>query len=63
LFTDAFCGSPALVAALAVLVETDESSERVNTRGGLWLGGVVEAMNDHDGKGVKLRNVRTWLAA
>jgi hypothetical protein len=44
-----------------VLVETDESSERVNTRGGFWLGAVVEAMNAHDGKGVTLRNVRTWL--
>jgi hypothetical protein len=34
----------------------------VNTPGGFWLGAVVEAMNDAEGKGVKLRNVRTWLA-
>jgi hypothetical protein len=53
----------ALTAALAVLVETDESLERVNTRDGFWLGGVVEAMNDAEHKGVKLRNVRTWLPA
>jgi hypothetical protein len=35
-FADAFCGSPALVAALVVLAETDESTERVPTRGGYW---------------------------
>jgi hypothetical protein len=51
-FADAFCRSPALVACLAVLVETDESTERVNTRDGLWLGAVVEAMNDPERKGV-----------
>jgi hypothetical protein len=59
LFADAFCRSPALVAALAVLVEIDEGTERANTRDGFWLGAVAEALNDHDGKGVTLRNVRT----
>jgi hypothetical protein len=63
LFADAFYRSPGLVAALAVLVETGESRERVPTRDGLWLGGVAEALNDHDRKGVTLRNVRTWLAS
>jgi hypothetical protein len=53
----------ALTRDLSVLVETDEKAERVSTRDGYWQGGVGEAMNDHDGKGVKLRNVRTWLAA
>jgi hypothetical protein len=48
--------------ALAVLVETDESTERVPTRDGLWPGAVVEAMNDQERKGVK-RNVRTWLTS
>jgi hypothetical protein len=48
---------------LAVLVETDESTEWVDTSDGFWLGAVAEALNDHDGKGVKLRNVRRWLAA
>jgi hypothetical protein len=53
----------ALVRDLSVLAETDESAERVQTRDGFWLGAVVEALNDHDGKGVKLRNVWTRLAA
>jgi len=55
----------ALIAAVAVLVDTDETIDRVPTSssGGFWLGAVVEGLNDHDGKGVKLRNVRTWLAA
>jgi hypothetical protein len=35
----------------------------VPARDGLWLGAVTAALNDHDGKGVTLRNVRTWLAA
>jgi hypothetical protein len=46
-----------------VLAETDESTERVPTPDGLWLGAVVKAMNDHDRKDVKPRNVRTWLAS
>jgi hypothetical protein len=43
-------------------LETDEGTERVNTHGGFRLGGVIEAMDDQERKGVKLRNVRTWLA-
>ena len=35
-----------LVRDLALLVETDTASERVNTPGGFWLGAVIEAMND-----------------
>jgi hypothetical protein len=51
-------------AALAVLVEIgDAATERVDTGCGYWLGAMVEAMNDNDGKGVTLRNVRTWLAS
>jgi hypothetical protein len=34
----------ALIEALAVLVETDESSDRVPTSGGFWRGGVTEAI-------------------
>jgi hypothetical protein len=37
--------------------------EQVQTQDGLWLGAVVEAMNDQERKGVRLRNVRTWLAS
>jgi hypothetical protein len=50
-------------AGRPVLVETDESTERVNTCDGFWLGGVVEAMNDAERKGCRIRNVRTWLSA
>jgi hypothetical protein len=51
----------ALIAAVAVLVDTDETIDRVPTSssGGFWLGAVVEGLNDHDGKG----DVRTWLAS
>ena len=51
----------ALVRDLAVLVETDEKAERVPTQDELWVGSMVEAMNDAEHKGVRLRNVRTWL--
>jgi hypothetical protein len=53
----------ALTRDLALLVESDSNTERVFTPGGFWLGAVIEAMNDAERKGVKLRNVRTWLAA
>jgi hypothetical protein len=52
----------ALTRDLAVLVDSDEGSEQVNTEGGYWLGAVIEA-HDTEEKRVKLRNVRTWLAA
>ena len=61
-FADAFCRSPALVAALAVLEETDESTERVNTRDGYWLGGVIDVMDHQLGREVPLRSTRTWVA-
>jgi hypothetical protein len=54
----------ALTRDLALLVEAREAQvERVNTPGGFWLGAVIEAMHDQEGKGVTLRNVRTWLAS
>jgi hypothetical protein len=52
----------ALVRDLAVLVESDEASERVDApSGGHWLGGVIRATTNTEEKRVKLRNVRTWL--
>jgi hypothetical protein len=52
----------ALVRDLAVLVESNAASERVDTPGGFWLGAVIEALNDAEQKGCLIRNVRTWLA-
>jgi hypothetical protein len=49
-----------LVRGLAVLTDAGEEGERVNTPGGFWLGGTVDA--DGTGHAVRLRNVRTWLA-
>jgi hypothetical protein len=52
----------ALIEALGVLVPAREA-ERVESAGGFWLGGVINAMDDGAGKGCRIRNVRTWLAA
>jgi hypothetical protein len=53
----------ALIRDLAMLAQADEKAERVETPGGFWLGQVIDAMDDGAGKGVKMRNVRTWIAA
>jgi hypothetical protein len=45
----------ALIAALAVLAETDESTERVNEPDGFWLGAVTEALNNQERRTARSR--------
>jgi hypothetical protein len=51
----------ALFSDLATLAQGNDTGERIDTPGGFWLGGCIEALDDGAGKGCKLRNVRTWL--
>jgi hypothetical protein len=52
----------ALVRDLALLIAASDEAEKIDTPGGFWLGAVINAVDDVAKKGVKLRNVRTWIS-
>jgi hypothetical protein len=47
---------------IALLAESSDHGERVNTNHGFWLGAVINVKRDGGGE-ARVRNVRTWVDA
>ena len=51
----------ALWRDIVALADTGEEGDRVDTTGGAWWGGPIDAGAGDEGRTIRLRSIRTWL--